>query len=64
MKRNLVACLQEGFGTLPSKIFLDTSVVNKVVEFGEYIFDNYLSDRELAAYNRRPASLHLGDNGG
>jgi predicted nucleic acid-binding protein len=39
---------------LASKIFLDTSVVNKVVEFGEYIFENYLSDDKVAAYKRRP----------
>ncbi|MGH9428640.1 MAG: hypothetical protein ACRD2L_20310, partial [Terriglobia bacterium] len=40
--------------TPPNCIFLDTNVVNKVVEFGEYLFDNYLAEEEREEYDRRP----------
>lgn len=40
---------------LPKRIFLDTSVVNKVVEFGEYLFDDYLAGSSLREYKRRPS---------
>jgi hypothetical protein len=36
------------------KVFLDTCVVNRLVDFGEYYFDGYLGDEPEAEYVRRP----------
>lgn len=41
-------------GVLPRCVFLDTSVVNKIVEFGEYLFDNCLGEEQQEEYHRRP----------
>lgn len=35
----------------PYKIFLDTNVVNKIVEYGEYFFDNHLDEEKLEVYS-------------
>lgn len=35
------------------KLFLDTNIMNKIVEFGEYIFDGFLADEALERYEAR-----------
>ena len=36
------------------RVFADTCVVNRIVEFGEYFFENYLGDGALIEYKKRP----------
>lgn len=40
--------------TLTRKVFLDTCVVNRLSDFGEYVFDNCLCGEAQSEYLRRP----------
>jgi len=40
--------------SLSWRIFLDTCVVNRIVDFGEYFFDGYLAGEAEAEYLSRP----------
>jgi len=45
--------LSQSSNPLAWRVFADTCVVNRIVEFGEYLFDNYLGGEALAEYERR-----------
>lgn len=48
-----ILCLKD----IPLKVLLDTSVVQNVLTFGEYIFDNYLSEDLRIKLNVLPNQL-------
>ena len=45
--------LSQSSNPLAWRVFADTCVVNRIVDFGEYFFDNYLGGAALAEYERR-----------